>query len=701
MKIDKINKVYDSTYILAIKHGLMLAIPFLIVGSFSLLFNSFPIPEYQAFLHTFLNGNMNRILTLIYNSSLGSIALILVITISLSYGKLNGQDDVFFYPITAVIAYLSFCAGSQNNTQIFQSDWVFTAMCITLLTCTLLKKGMQIVSHLEKLYTAGANYIFNKAIQGIFPISFIIILFTICGQIMQNMFGDTNIVNFGSYIFIYVFDWLGSGIFTTLLYIFFVHFLWFFGIHGTNALDMVAKQLFEPGIQVNQALIQNGLMPTELFSKTFLDIFAFIGGCGATLCLILAIFIAAKKSNNKKLAKVASISVFFNINELVIFGFPVIFNPIMLIPFIFTPIVLALISSISMMLGLVPYVTQSVEWTVPIILSGYQATGSISGAILQIVNVFIGTMIYIPFVRCSEQNQSKKFETSVHAMEIDMQEGEKNDSIPVFLSDDYHDYFSAKTLTMDLQNAMHLNQLQLYYQVQMNAKEQIYGVEALLRWNHPICGFISPALLISLANQGGFLDELGLYIIEKACHDAEQIDKLGIKMNLSINISPKQLENESFVEDALAIVKKYPLHHLELVFEVTERALLNTSGVIINRILELRKHGIKLSMDDFGMGHSSMTYLQENIFDEVKLDGSLVKHLLENERTREIVISITQMAEKLNFNVVAEFVETEKQISILKSVGCTIYQGYYYAKAEPLDKFLQYCNDKMNIEEAS
>lgn len=695
MKTDKKKNFYNSTYILAIKHGLMLAIPFLIVGSFSLLFNSFPIPEYQAFLHTFINGSISKVLTIIYDASLGSIALILIITISLSYGKLNGQDDIFFYPITAVIAYLSFCTGLQNESFIFQSDWVFTAMCITLLTCSLLKKGMQIVSHLEKLYTAGANYIFNRAIQSIFPITFIIILLTICGQIMQNMFGNTNIVNFGSYIFIYIFNWLGSGIFTTLLYIFFVHFLWFFGIHGTNALDMVAKQLFEPGIQVNQTLIQNGMMPTELFSKTFLDIFAFIGGCGATLCLILAIFIAAKKSNNKKLAKVASISVFFNINELVIFGFPVIFNPIMLIPFILTPMVLALISSISMMLGLVPYVTQSVEWTVPIILSGYQATGSISGAILQIVNVFIGTMIYIPFVRWSEQKQSKEFEASIHTMELDMQEGEKKDSIPAFLSDDYHDYFSAKTLTMDLQNAMHLNQLQLYYQVQMNANNQIYGVEALLRWNHPICGFISPALLISLANQGGFLDELGLYIIEKACRDAEQIDKLGIKMNLSINISPKQLENESFVEDALAIVKQYPLNHIELVFEVTERALLNTSRVIINRILELRNHGIKLSMDDFGMGHSSMTYLQENIFDEVKLDGSLVKHLTENDRTREIVMSITQMADKLNFSVVAEFVETEKQINILKSVGCTIYQGYYYAKAEPLDKFLQYCKEKV------
>lgn len=694
MKDKKLKRFYDSTYILAIKHGLMLAIPFLILGSFALLFNSFPINVYQEFLHTFLDGRISHILTIIYDATLGSIALILIIMISLSYGKLNNQDDVFFYPVTAVIAYLSFCGGLQQQTYIFQSDWVFTAMCITLLTCTLLKKGMQIVSHLEKLYTAGANYIFNKAIQGIFPITFIILVFSLCGQVMQHILGDTNIVNFGSYVFIYIFNWLGSGIFTTLLYVFFVHFLWFFGIHGTNALDMVAKQLFEPGIQINQQLIQLGQLPTELFSKTFLDTFAFIGGCGAALCLILAIFIAAKKSNNKKLAKVASISVFFNINELVVFGFPVIFNPRMLIPFILTPIILTIISTIFMITGLVPYVTQSVEWTVPIFLSGYQATGSIAGALLQLLNVAIGTAIYIPFVRRSEEKQSKEFEASVHAMEIDMQKGEENDNIPSFLADDYPYYFPAKTLTMDLRNAMHLHQLELYYQVQMSADEQIYGVEALLRWKHPVCGFISPSLLISLANQGGFLDELGLYIIERACHDAVQINELGIKMNLSINISPKQLENELFVDKALKIINKYPNHNLEIVFEVTERALLNTSGVIIKRILELRKNGIKLSMDDFGMGHSSMTYLQENIFDEVKLDGSLVKHLLENERTREIIVTITQMAERLNFSVVAEYVETKKHIDVLKEVGCTIYQGYYYAKAQPLDQFLQYCKER-------
>lgn len=690
MKIkNKIRELRDSTYILAIKHGLMLAIPFLILGSFALLFKSFPMVVYQHFLATFLNGSLDDILTIVYDASLGSIAFILIVTISLSYGKLNGKDDVFFYPLTAVVSYLGFCGGLQEKTYIFQSEWVFTAMCITLLTCGMLKKGMKQATRLEKLHTAGANYIFNKAIQGIFPVVFIVVMFTGIGEVIRNILGDVNIINFGSYIFIYLFKWLGNGLLGTMMYVFFVHFLWFFGIHGTNTLDMVANHLFEPGIQINQTLIQNGQLPTEMFSKTFVDVFAFIGGCGAALCLIIAMLIVAKRSNNRKLAKVAGISTLFNINEIVIFGFPVIFNPIMLIPFIITPMILTLTSTIATSLGLVPYITSSVEWTVPIILNGYQATGSIAGSIMQIVNIIIGTLIYIPFVKRSEQHQTKEFERSINALEKDMQDGETNGAIPSFLSERYHFHFEAKTLTMDLRNAMRLDQLKLYYQAQIKSDGQIYGVETLLRWNHPVSGFISPPLLITLADQGGFLDELGLYILEKACQDGMEIDKQNIKMNLSINISPNQLENEFFVHDALEIINRYPLKNIQIVFEVTERVLLITNNVIVNRILELRENGIKLSMDDFGMGHSSIAYLQENIFDEVKLDGSLVTHILNNERTREIVVSITQIAKRLNLDVVAEFVETKEQVEVLKEVDCHIYQGYYYAKPEPLDILLQ------------
>ena len=126
-----------------------------------------------------------------------------------------------------------------------------------------------------------------------------------------------------------------------------------------------------------------------------------------------------------------------------------------------------------------------------------------------------------------------------------------------------------------------------------------------------------------------------------------------------------------------------------LTFEVTERALLNTSPLIIERIQLLRAKGIAMSMDDFGMGHSSMMYLQESAFDEVKLDGSLVKNISDNDRSKEIITGVIDMAKKLNYHVVAEFVETKEQRDILSSLGCDIYQGYYYGKQLPPKDFVE------------
>ena len=259
------------------------------------------------------------------------------------------------------------------------------------------------------------------------------------------------------------------------------------------------------------------------------------------------------------------------------------------------------------------------------------------------------------------------------------------------MSNSYEYNYAAKTLAVDLNNAMKRSHLKLFYQVQVQRDGAVYGGEALLRWKHPVAGYISPPLLISLAAQSGFLSSLGYYIIEEACRNIEEIQKVYEKpIHISVNLSPHQLEEEDFVEKVREIVGKYTLGNVILVFEITERALFSTTAVMINRIEQLRAMGIQISMDDFGMGHSSLTYLQENVFEEVKLDGSLVKQLMNNKRSENIVLGIIQMAKSLHFKVVAEFVETEEQRDVLARLGCNIYQGYLYGKAEQLEVFLEY-----------
>ena len=415
------SRFQNTIYARAVRHGLTLAIPFLIMGSFALLLTNFPLGVYQDFIRTWMNGAASAILETLYQISLGSLALVLTVTISISYGHLTETDQLFLYPIVAVCSYLAFCGGIENQSDyIFNAEWVFTAMVITLLSCVLFHKILKLGHRFERLHTTGADYLFNISIQCLIPVILVSLFFAVTGYVLRVAWDSSNITNFGSYLFLKLFDKISGNLFGILLYVVMTHLLWFMGIHGTNTLEAVSRHLFEQNVEINQSLVLAGHIPTEIFSKTFLDTFVFIGGCGTALSFVLALYIASKQSHNRKMSFVALPSALFNISEIAVFGFPIIFNLTMLIPFILTPVILTLISASAIKAGLVPAVTQSVEWTIPVLLSGYQATGSVSGSLLQLFNLLVGVFIYMPFVRRSEKQETGKFKQAVRQMEQDM-----------------------------------------------------------------------------------------------------------------------------------------------------------------------------------------------------------------------------------------------------------------------------------------
>ncbi|WP_195612188.1 EAL domain-containing protein [[Clostridium] symbiosum] len=676
----------------AVRHGLTLAIPFLIMGSFALLLTNFPLGVYQDFIRTWMNGAASAILETLYQISLGSLALVLTVTISISYGHLTETDQLFLYPIVAVCSYLAFCGGIENQSDyIFNAEWVFTAMVITLLSCVLFHKILKLGHRFERLHTTGADYLFNISIQCLIPVILVSLFFAVTGYVLRVAWDSSNITNFGSYLFLKLFDKISGNLFGILLYVVMTHLLWFMGIHGTNTLEAVSRHLFEQNVEINQSLVLAGHIPTEIFSKTFLDTFVFIGGCGTALSFVLALYIASKQSHNRKMSFVALPSALFNISEIAVFGFPIIFNLTMLIPFILTPVILTLISASAIKTGLVPAVTQSVEWTIPVLLSGYQATGSVSGSLLQLFNLLVGVFIYMPFVRRSEKQETGKFKQAVRQMEQDMAAGERDGVIPAYLSHKYPYYYYAKTLSMDLTNAMKRGQLQLFYQPQISSQGELHGMEALLRWNHPVTGYIAPPVLIRLAHESGILNELGYSLLDRACLDAQVIqNSVSNNICLSINISPKQLQDPGFFDKTLEIVRQYPLERIHVVLEITERAAMELSAELKKKMEYMKEQGLEFSLDDFGMGHNSLVQLQEGCFNEVKIDGNLVSQLPNNKSTREIISGIVQMSQNLNCRTIAEFVETEEQRDMLLSLGCVIYQGYYYSKALPPEEFLEY-----------
>lgn len=687
----RITRFQNSIYAQSIRHGLTLAIPFLIMGSFSLLFLNFPINGYQDFLEHCFGGALHFILETGYDISLGSLALVLGVTIGISYGLLAETDRFLLYPVVAVCSYLAFCGGLQRHEEyIFSAEWVFTAMCITLLSCILYQRILKWCDRLEKLHTTGAEYLFNLSIQSLLPVVLIILFFAVTGYLLRQIWGNSNITNFGSFLFLKLFSGLSDTIFGILLYVIITHLLWFMGIHGTNTLEAVSQKLFEHNIEINQSLLAAGNAPTEIFSKTFLDTFVFLGGCGCALSFVAALLIAARKSHNRKMSIVALPSALFNISEIAVFGFPIIFNFTMLIPFILTPVVLTLVSTAATAAGLVPAVTQSVDWTVPILFSGYKATGSFAGSLLQLLNVGIGILIYMPFIRHSEALETEKFKQAVHQMEKDMSAGEKCGNLPHFLDHKYPYSHYAKTLSMDLHNAIARDQIGLFYQGQISETETLHGVEALLRWKHPVTGYIAPPVIIGLAYENGFLNELSYYLMRKAFEDAQGLQQhISHPLYLSVNISSKQMQDPQFFENVKQIAAEYHLKNIHPVLEITERSAMEISDALKLKMKDLQDFGIHFSLDDFSMGHNSLLQLQEGTFDEVKLDGQLVTQVLTNERSREIISSIIQMARKLNCRVVAEFVETKEQRDILKELGCCIYQGYYYCRPIPVDELVE------------
>ena len=244
-------------------------------------------------------------------------------------------------------------------------------------------------------------------------------------------------------------------------------------------------------------------------------------------------------------------------------------------------------------------------------------------------------------------------------------------------------------IEQDLRHSLEREELDVYYQPKLDLQtSKIYGMEALIRWNHPEKGQVGPGDFIPLAEETGLISEVGLWVLISACVQVQSwIDKGYDPIPVSVNLSGRQLENSDIAAQVAHVLARSGLDPKYLELEITESTIMKRPEEVISILHQLKSMGVKLSIDDFGTGYSSLNYLRKFPIDLLKIDAAFVHDISKNKEDRLIVKGIIALAKSLNLNVLAEGVETREQQELLRDEGCDFIQGFYIGRPMKSDDF--------------
>lgn len=283
-----------------------------------------------------------------------------------------------------------------------------------------------------------------------------------------------------------------------------------------------------------------------------------------------------------------------------------------------------------------------------------------------------------------------------------------NQSLPKDVNTDLDQVFSDTQqnlikhfrIASDINEALELEQFQLYYQPITSIKDKrLAGFEALIRWHHPQKGLIAPMEFLNIAEDTDQILPIGIWTLGRACRDLDALSRASChrssssqssELFISVNLSARQLTKSADTNDFLNILQKAGVNPSRIKLEVTETALIEEPEITQQILSDLRESGFHVSLDDFGTGYSSLSYLQKFPVDDIKIDRSFVSRMFSDNGSMQIVKASIDLADAMDLEVIAEGVETQEELELLDNMHCAYAQGYYFSKPLPLAEAIEY-----------
>lgn len=412
------NKMANQRHLAALRDAMVLTIPFIVIGSLFLILASFPIPAYSEFLENY--SWLREAFMFAFNATFNIVALVATVGLGYRLGESYKVDPIgsasmslasFFVVTPNFTAVIDEVSVTGIATNYFSSQGLFVGLMCAIVTTEIYR--LVIDRNLTIKMPTGVPPTVAKSFTSIVPGFFVVIVMVIFRMIIENFTSFESVYELIQVVLELPLRNLGTSLFGTILVFVIINLLWCIGLHGSVIANSVMLPVWLQLTSENAAALAAGKEIPNIVSAEFRYLI-FVGGSGATLGLVIAMVLFAKSEQLKQLGKLGLLPGIFGINEPVLFGFPIVFNPIMWIPFLIMPIITVSITYLSMQFGWVHMpIGVLPPGTTPPLIGGYLMTGSLSGSVLQLVILVVSFCVYFPFFKIADRQKYNEEQAAV------------------------------------------------------------------------------------------------------------------------------------------------------------------------------------------------------------------------------------------------------------------------------------------------